>query len=178
MTNFDFKSLDEVNDVESHNLDALMKKLHIPAFLRWKWIRASSRDNARTPVQWSAAWGAGFTTGEPWLGVNGNYPHINYEAQKKDPASVLSFYKRIIQLRQSSELLKRGSFEPLFAKGPLMAYERRLGEESCRVLLNFSGRIVKPPLDWAGKGRELWVSNSDRAELTDRILPWEALVVK
>jgi oligo-1,6-glucosidase len=117
MINFDFKSLDEVNDVESRNLDALMRKLHIPGFLRWKWIRASSRDNARTPVQWSGEEGAGFTGGAPWLGINGNYRRINYEAQKGDPDSVLSFYKQLIRARASSELLRRGDFAPLFARG-------------------------------------------------------------
>jgi oligo-1,6-glucosidase len=178
MTNFDFKSPGELNDVESRNLDALMKKLHIPAFLRWKWIRASSRDNARTPAQWSGARNAGFAGGTPWLGVNGNYRRINYEAQKGNPGSVLGFYKELIRLRSSSELLKRGSFEPLFARGPLMAYERRLGDERCRVLLNFSGRVVRPPGEWAGEGGwKLWVSNTGRAELAGKILPWEALLV-
>jgi oligo-1,6-glucosidase len=178
MTNFDFKSIDQVQDVESRNVDALMKKLHIPRFLRWKWVRASSRDNARTPFQWSAAAGAGFTQGVSWLGINRNYRSINYEAQKGNPASVFGFYKQLIRLRSSSELLKRGAFEPLFARGSLMAYERRLGGAACRVFLNFSRRTIKPPKEWTEKSRwKLWISNTGRTDLSGKILPWEAVLI-
>jgi oligo-1,6-glucosidase len=79
MTNFDYKSLTEVNDVESHGLNRLMKKMHIPGFLRWKWIKASSRDNARTPMQWDGGENAGFSKVKPWLGINANYKYINKE---------------------------------------------------------------------------------------------------
>ncbi|MCL2214372.1 MAG: alpha-glucosidase [Treponema sp.] len=83
MTNFDFNSIDELDDVESHGLNKLMKKFLIPAFLRWKWIKASSRDNARTPMQWDDGDNAGFSKGKPWLGVNRNYKYINRALQKK-----------------------------------------------------------------------------------------------
>ncbi|MDR0448516.1 MAG: alpha-glucosidase, partial [Treponema sp.] len=93
MTNFDFNGLEEVKDIETHNLSRLMKKMGIPGWLRWKWLRLSSRDNSRTPFQWNAGSGAGFTTGKAWLGINGNYKKLNYQAQRNDPDSVLSFYK-------------------------------------------------------------------------------------
>ena len=89
MTNAGFRSLDEISDVESRNIDRLMRSFHIPKFLRRRWITMASRDNARTPVQWSAKPGAGFTEGKPWLPVTANYPRINYEAQAEDPDSVL-----------------------------------------------------------------------------------------
>ena len=77
MTNFDFTSMDQVQDVESYSIWRTAKKrLHIPAGLRWRMIRARSRDNARTPVQWDESENGGFTAGIPWLGVNANaYAH-------------------------------------------------------------------------------------------------------
>ncbi|MDR2618773.1 MAG: alpha-glucosidase [Treponema sp.] len=175
MTNFDFKSLDQVKDVESHNLDRLMKKLHIPGPLRWKWIKASSRDNARTPVQWSSGANAGFSNSRPWLGVNSNYRRINYESQKNDPASVLNFYKKLIALRLENECLKSGAFVPLYADTRLMIYSRELEGETWTALLNFSGRTVKLPFATAGvrSAREPAVSNTCRADLEGKLLPWE-----
>jgi oligo-1,6-glucosidase len=136
MTNFDFTSLDQVKDIETHNLNRLMKKLFIPAPLRWKWLRLSSRDNARTPFQWSGEPGAGFTgparPGEagPWLGINGNHKRINYEAQKDDPGSILSYYKKMIRMRAESGALKYGTFTPLFSGRRLMMYRRGPAELS------------------------------------------------
>ncbi|MDR1929691.1 MAG: alpha-glucosidase [Treponema sp.] len=205
MTNFDFTGMGEVKDIESHNLDRLMKKLHLPARLRWKWIRASSRDNARTPYQWSAGAGAGFTTGEPWLGINGSHRRINYEAQKDDPASVLGFYKRILRLRAGSETLKYGEFHPLFARGPCIAYERRPPAPAGRpetsagqadgappedaagsggvytVLLNFSGKTAELPRSWAAApfATEPVLSNTGRtAPPSGTLEPWEAVILK
>ena len=81
MVNGDFKKLDEVMDIESHNIYAMAKKLWIPKPIRWKMIKRTSRDNARTPMQWSAEENAGFTEGKPWLKVNGNYKEVNVAAE-------------------------------------------------------------------------------------------------
>jgi oligo-1,6-glucosidase len=184
MTNFDFKSLDEVKDVESHNLDKLMKKLHIPAWLRWRWIKASSRDNARTPMQWSSGANAGFTTGKPWLGINSNYTKINYEAQKDDPDSVLGFYKKLIKLRLSSECLKSGDFIPLFAKGSVIAYKRELrdaagkAQEAFLVMLNFSGKAVKILKSAEEFKGEVMLSSTGINKFDGRLLAWEGMVLK
>jgi oligo-1,6-glucosidase len=179
MNNFDFKSLKEVNDVESHGLDKLMKKLHIPGFLRWKWIKASSRDNARTPMQWTAGENAGFSKVKPWLGVNANHKYINYESQKNDPASILNFYKSLIALRKKTECLKFGEFVPLYADDRLMLYRRTLGDEVYTVALNFSSFIAKLPQKTATCliGAVL-VSTADRTELNGTLLPWEGVLLR
>ncbi|WP_052297625.1 alpha-amylase family glycosyl hydrolase [Leadbettera azotonutricia] len=183
MTNFDFKSLDEVNDVESHNLNKLMKKLHIPAWLRWRWIKISSRDNARTPMQWNSGVNAGFTTGRPWLGISRNYTRINYEAQKNDPDSVLAFYKKLIQLRLSSECLKSGAFIPVYADTRIMAYRRELHGEAYVVLLNFSDKEIQLSKK-ARQAVEAWISgnavisNTGRMATAGSILPWEGIMSK
>jgi oligo-1,6-glucosidase len=207
MTNFDFSGLDQVKDIETHNLNRLMKKLLLPAPLRWKWLRLSSRDNARTPVQWDAGPGAGFTarfaeTGSdpaPWLGINGNYRLLNYAAQQDDPDSVLSFYKRMIHFRSQSDTIKYGEFHPLYVQGPVIAYERLpvdTGGERIVVLLNFSGKQAK--LSGAGGffAGEIAISNIGRAATERRgpsldepafppestvpiiLEPWEALVLR
>ena len=181
MTNFDFKSLEEVNDVESHGLNSLMKKMRIPYFLRWKWIRASSRDNARTPMQWNAGENAGFSKVKPWLGVNRNYRYINYDSQKNDPSSVLNFYKKMMTLRQKTECLKYGEFLPLYADDSLMIYQRKLGKESYTVALNFSSRKKKLPKSAKGfpagfPEGSLIVANTERRELDGFLLPWEGMV--
>jgi oligo-1,6-glucosidase len=175
MTNFDFTGFDEVNDVETLNLSRLMKRIGLPEWLRWKWLKESSRDNARTPVQWNAAANAGFTTGKPWLKINHNYKQINYESQKNDPDSVLSFYKKLISLRASSETLKYGGFKPLYTRDGIIAYERAgvRGSESYIVILNISkkqGKAVFPG--------EIIISNTGRTEQTGTLLPYEALVLR
>jgi oligo-1,6-glucosidase len=179
MTNFDFTNIGELDDVMSHGLDALMKKLCIPGFLRWKWIKAGSRDNARTPVQWDNSENAGFSKKKPWLKVNANYRHINYASQKNDPDSVLSFYKALIALRQKNECLKSGEFIPLYADTHLMAYRRTLGDEAYTVALNFSYCKKKLPKKAAGflAGTPV-ISNTGRAALDGTLLPWEGVLIK
>ncbi|MDR2553604.1 MAG: alpha-glucosidase [Treponema sp.] len=199
MTNFDFTGFDQVKDIETHNFNRLLKKFHLPLWLRWRWLRLSSRDNARTPVQWSGRPGAGFTEGagppwrgspwlgSPWLGINGNYRELNYETQRDDPGSVLSFYKRMIRLREQSETLKYGAFKPLLATGALLMYSREDDTpggtgEAYVAAFNFSSRRVK----LSGEGRVLLrgnvvISNLDKHgayDLVPALEPWEALVVK
>jgi oligo-1,6-glucosidase len=173
MTNFDFTDFSELDDVESRNMNRLLKRIGLPAWLRWKWIKESSRDNARTPVQWNPAEGAGFTAGKPWLGINGNYRRINYEAQRDDPHSVLNYYKRLMALRSASDTLKYGRFKPLLSKGNLIAYERELEGESYTVALNFSKKQARAVFPGA-----IVVSNYDRGEQTGTLFPWEAMVLK
>jgi oligo-1,6-glucosidase len=177
MTNFDFKSLDEVNDVESHSLNKLMKKMYIPGFLRWRWIKASSRDNARTPMQWDDGENAGFSTTKPWLGVNSNYRVINYESQKNNPASVLNFYKTLIALRQKTECLKYGEFLPIYADDRLMLYQRKLRDEVYTIALNFSSRTVKLPKKAADVlTGTLLISASGQRDFNGTLLPWEGVL--
>lgn len=173
MTNGDFSSLSELNDVESFNVDRLMQKLHIPQSLRWRWIKPSSRDNARTPMQWADQPGAGFTTGTPWLRANENYRRINVRQQQTDPDSVLRYYQRMIALRAASTTLKYGAFAPLYAKGGVIAYTRTQGSEQYLVLLNLSTR----------KGRaaftgDVVIANTGRDVYDGTLAPYEAVVLK
>jgi oligo-1,6-glucosidase len=172
MTNFDYTGMDQIQDLESHNIYRLAKKLHFPASVRWRMIKKTSRDNARTPMQWTAGENAGFTTGKPWLGVNRNCVQINYAAQLSDPESIRSFYKQMIALRAGSEVLKYGSFTLIKASAQLFVFEREYQGQTFRVLLNFGKQIQKAPCSGF-----VVVSNYSRANYDGRLRPWEAVVL-
>ena len=193
MTNFDFKSLDEVNDVESHGLNKLMKKFLIPKALRWKWIKASSRDNSRTPMQWDNTENAGFSKVKPWLGINKNYKYINYSSQKNNPDSVLSFYKKLITLRKETKCIVHGEFLPVFADSRLMIYQRKLDEETFTIALNFSYRSVSLPKKFAPLFVGTLIANASGANASGTkvsgvyasgakpenvLLPWDGVLIK
>jgi oligo-1,6-glucosidase len=188
MTNFDFKNINELDDVVSRRLDKLMKKMCIPSFLRWKWIKASSRDNARTPMQWDDSEHAGFSRAKPWLGVNGNYKYINYASQKKDTGSILNFYKELIALRKNNECLVYGDFIPLYGDNRLMVYQRKMpngadNRETYTVALNFSSRAVRPNKKVSRfLTGDLIVSTTDLSEGSSerkgQLLPWEGILIR
>lgn len=112
-----------------------------------------SRDNARTPVQWSSADNAGFTTGTPWMRVNPNYRTINVEAEQADPNSVYAFYKELIQLYKNPAYHETFAFGKLvpFAREQknLIAYERQGDGQKLLVAVNFQKepQTVTLPMD-------------------------------
>jgi alpha-glucosidase len=94
------------------------------------------RDRARTPMQWTAAPGAGFTTGEPWLPLSDDYQTVNVEAESPDPMSLLTLYRKLLRLRAAHEALSIGTYEPVVMTGDLLAYVRRSASEAFFVALN------------------------------------------
>lgn len=173
MTRFDFTSLEQVRDLESHSVDQLLRSFYVPGWIRWRIICATSRDNARTPMQWTSGPQAGFTTGTPWLGINRNHATINVEAQRNDPDSVRSFWKRMIALRASSRVLMEGSFIPLITGKRFLAWRREYEGESLTVLLNLSGRRRKVPC--LG---EVILSSQGRLTFDGILRPWEAILLR
>ncbi len=100
-----------------------------------------SRDPYRTPMQWNSSRYAGFTKGTPWLRLNKAYPRENVEMQKEDPYSMLSLYRRLIDLRRRESSLALGDYFPVFADRQLLAYCRRFdGESEFLVILNLTHR--------------------------------------
>lgn len=118
-----------------------------------KIIGARSRDNGRTPMQWTAGESAGFTTGTPWLGVNHNHAAINVEAEREDDDSILAFYRRLIALRKEYRIIAEGSIRFLERENDeILAYERELEGEHLLVLCNFrAAEIAMPALHAAGE---------------------------
>lgn len=100
-----------------------------------------SRDPARTPMQWDNSSNAGFTGGKPWLRIDRKYHRYNVESEKNDPYSMLSYYKKLINLRQSEPCLMTGDYVPLYSDNQMIAYLRRLKNEPCfLIVLNMSHR--------------------------------------
>ena len=117
MTNGDFTSISEFRDVEAHTVWAISRKLRFPRWLRMKMLKATSRDNARTPMQWTNSPNGGFSP-QPdttaWLKVNSNCATINVASQKEDASSLLNWYKHLIQLRKITPQLIGGTFTILY----------------------------------------------------------------
>ncbi|MHB1489236.1 MAG: glycoside hydrolase family 13 protein [Cellulomonas sp.] len=143
MTNAHFERIDQYRDIESLNFyaEALEHGLGLPAALL-EALRAVSRDNARTPVQWDASANAGFTTGTPWIEVNPNYTEINAAAQQEDPGSVFHHYRRLIELRHTEPVVSLGDFTMLLAEDDAVyAFLRRWDGIELLVLGNFTSQV-------------------------------------
>lgn len=143
MENVPFSSIEEVDDISTLDEYKVALEAGLSPEEALKAVARYSRDNARTPMQWSDAENAGFTEGTPWLRVNPNYRTINAAAEREDPDSVLNFYKKLIALRKDPEYRETvvyGSLEPyLREQHNLMAYFRR-GEKTLLVLGNYQGK--------------------------------------
>jgi oligo-1,6-glucosidase len=171
MTNGDFQSLDEFQDIETHRIIALAKKLHFPKWYQRRMMRISSRDHARTPIQWNDQ--GGFSTAKPWLKMNQNTNTINVNQQLNQKDSILSFYQKLIELRKQYRALYEGSFEAISTKKNIFIYRRRYESESFVIVLNFNkkNRVFKNPI----KG-EILLSNTTND--STYLKPYEARLIK
>lgn len=137
MTNIYFDDIADYDDVAAKNLyHGALAEGKDPATIM-DMLAHTSRDNSRTPMQWDAGHQAGFTTGTPWMKVNPNYSTINVEAQKQDPASILQFYKNLIQLKKKHPVFTYGSYDLLLPEDEsLFVYERTDKKERAVVVTN------------------------------------------
>lgn len=146
MTNVQFPSIEDYNDVGMVNYYRVEREKGRSHEELMKLIWKQCRDNSRTPMQWNASSDkAGFTSGDStWLGVNPNYVDINVEAQLGDPDSILSFYKQLIRLRKDQPVFVYGTYELMLANHPkLFAYTRKWGKKMALVVNNFSEEATR-----------------------------------
>ena len=140
MENIPFKSIDEVDDISTLDEYKVALDAGLTPEAALKAVARRSRDNARTPMQWTGEENAGFTAGTPWLRVNSNYTAINVEKETIDPNSVLNFYKKLIALRKDPEYKETvvyGALEPFMEdRHNLMAYYRK-GDKTLLVVGNY-----------------------------------------
>ena len=179
MTNIRLASIDQYLDVASKNA---YHSFHLreKVEMRLRRIHVSSRDSARTPVQWNREKNAGFTTGEPWFFVNQDYKRINVEAEEQDPGSILNFYRKCLALRKSSETLIWGKYREHFPMSSrLYMYERSYEGERVLVVCSFSKNEVRIrlPKGYEGPG-ELMLSNYERAGQDNVLRPYEVRVLR
>jgi len=140
MTNVQFPSIDDYDDVAIKNLYKIRLENGVSHEEIMEFIWATSRDNSRTPMQWSASENAGFTTGKPWLGMNPNYQSVNVEQQLADPDSILHFYKKMIEMKKQNEVFTYGIYDlVLEEQEQIYAYTRTLDEQQAIVISNLSG---------------------------------------
>ncbi|MBR5635428.1 MAG: alpha-glucosidase [Pseudobutyrivibrio sp.] len=145
MTNGDFRGLRDIKDIESYNINKAMKRLLLAHSIRRKLILRTSRDNARTPVQWNSSENAGFTTGTPWLKINSNSSFINIETESKDDNSILNFYKKMIEFRKASQAIQEGSYRKIAAPSDVYIFTRESRDERLYIYCNLTsyGRSVE-----------------------------------
>ena len=178
MTNAGYASIDEFVDVESRNNYQILldrgatpgEALHV--------VNERSRDNGRTPMQWSAGPGAGFTTGTPWLGIPANHDLVNAEAETGVEGSMFEFYRQLVALRHESEVVARGDVRFLDAgeaAPKAIAFERTLGDERLVVACSFDSEPCRVA-DLGTSGYEVLLGNYDEAPSAGELRPYEAVV--
>ncbi|MCS2165022.1 alpha,alpha-phosphotrehalase [Scandinavium manionii] len=139
MTNPHFATIADYRDVESHNMYSELHAQGRDADELLAILASKSRDNSRTPMQWSAETHGGFTTGEPWIGLADNVQEINVQAAMKDPDSVFCAYQQLITLRKAEPLLTWGSYQDLLPEHPsLWCYRREWQGQQLLVVANLS----------------------------------------
>ncbi|ANB68337.1 alpha,alpha-phosphotrehalase [Aeromonas veronii] len=182
MTNPGYQRINDYQDVESRNIFAIkqaegMSEAEILAILG-----AKSRDNSRTPMQWSAAPNAGFTSGTPWLKPAANYPEINAEAALTDPNSVFWHYRDLIALRKAHPIFTQGDYQELLTgHQQIWAYARRANGQTLLVVSNFYGEPVEfalPAELQSGQGRLLLGNypDSPAQPQSGMLRPYESLI--
>jgi len=184
MTNYPFKGIADFDDIEVKNAwKAEVETGHISAESFIANLRKTSRDNARTPMQWDASANSGFTTGpKAWLAVNPNYREINAAQGEKDPESIYNYFSKMLAFRGTTKAFAYGSYEDLDPKNEkLFVYTRTLGSEKYLVVLNFSDEAVSYSLPGGVKAGKLQISNLGKAEEVTNALKlraWEARVYR
>jgi len=137
MTNISLATIDEYRDVMTIN--EYHKRAGQPEEKKMALIRRATRESARTPMQWSAAANAGFTTGEPWFAVNPNYTEVNVEQADADENSILNFYRKALRIRKELPVILWGTYREHYARSRwLYCYEREYEGARLLVICSFS----------------------------------------
>lgn len=155
MQNAVWESIEEYDDISTKDQYHIAREAGLSNEEALQVCGRMSRDNARTPVQWSNKENAGFTTGTPWLKVNSNYTEINVESQEVQPNSVLNYYRKLTTLRKSpeyKEVFTYGTFAPVYEETEsVMAYYRIGDGKRMLVAANFGETPVEVKLEYPVK---------------------------
>ncbi|MDD6043664.1 MAG: alpha-glucosidase, partial [Eubacteriaceae bacterium] len=167
MRNAHWNSIEEYNDINTIDQYHVARQAGLKDEEALEVCSRMSRDNARTPFQWSDKENAGFTTGTPWLKINDNYREINAESQENDPHSVLNYYRRLVALRKSpeyKEVFTYGDFVPAYENvDDIMAYYREDANTRVMIVANFG----KMPVELKTEHSIKKILLSNREDVTD-----------
>ena len=184
MANPPFTAIADYHDIQALNFyaEAVARgNVDLPALLLAMGRR--SRDLGRTPVQWDASPGAGFTTGTPWIGINPDHVEVNAAAEVGDPGSVFEHYRQLIALRHTVPVIIDGDFELLLPEHPaIWAFLRRSHDAELLVAANFSADVATTPLplDSRWTAAAVLLANLPGAPLRPlpdlELRPWESVI--
>ena len=171
----DWRDFEAINDYV-----VLQEMMHLPKFFAKKIVQKMTRDNARTPMQWTNEVYAGFSKSKPWIKVNPNKNDINVLDQVSDEDSILAFTKQAIELYKSDETFAFGDVRPYLIKHPeLLAFER-VGLQHYLVLINLSKHNIHFPVAENVLDCECLISNYSLTPLMAKMVfrPFEARVYR
>lgn len=175
MTDPHFDSIQQYRDVESRNAYDNLKEQGIDESEILTILGQKSRDNSRTPIQWTSGEQAGFTSGTPWIDIPNNAQYINVEAAIEDKTSVLHTYRELIRLRHEHDIITYGDIEPLYMDHPqLFMYRRNYDGQTWLVVANFSKEAVKLPEDINRQGTVIIQNGTIE---NGKISPFGAIVI-
>lgn len=170
MENMAFKSIDEVDDISTHDQYKLALEHGLSEEEALKAVARRSRDNARVPMQWNDSKHAGFTAGIPWLRVNPNYVDINAKDQMNRKDSVYAFYKELIALRKTEEYkecIVYGQQIPVFEEVEnLMAFYRKGEDKTLLVIANFQKEARE--IELPEEVKKIVVNNYENVVVVDK----------
>ncbi|WP_165005758.1 alpha,alpha-phosphotrehalase [Enterococcus sp. ZJ1668] len=176
----DFSSISDYLDVESLNAYSLLIAQGLSEKEAFRRIKAKSRDNSRTPMQWTNQEQAGFTSGTPWLGLGANHEEINVANEIASPTSIFAYYKKLIQLRKSYPVIAEGDYQAYEPEHPqVYAYLRSLNGQQLLVLTNFydTTTTIDIPEDFAEA--KILIDNYEETKLqtTLQLQPYQAIAL-
>ena len=180
MTNPHYGDISQYRDVESINYYRILTEQGITGEEALKVLAARSRDNGRTPMQWDGSRYAGFSQGEPWIGIPENHSYINAQAEAADSGSILNYYKRLIALRKEYKVISEGEIEFIYREHPqVLAYRRTYQGQELVVLANMKASAAdlgeKPELE----GCRQLIGNygeADCGQTLEQLKPYECRV--
>ncbi|MBN9655185.1 alpha-glucosidase [Halobacillus sp. GSS1] len=160
MTNVAFPSIEDYDDVAAKNLYKAKKEKGMSHEEIMQILWNTSRDNSRTPMQWSHEENAGFTSGTPWMKINPNYKVINVADQQDDPHSILNHYKEMIRLKKHYDLFTYGTYELILPDDKqIYAYTRTLGDQTALVISNLTKKTAAFKSSYKLNSNDLILSN-------------------
>ncbi|MDN3648589.1 alpha-glucosidase [Reinekea marina] len=179
MTNVQY-SIEEYKDLETLNWynEQLQKGAEPKSLMRS--IHLMGRDNARTPMQWNDQEHAGFTTGNPWLKVNPNYPEINVARAQQQPQGIWPWYQSLIALRKENKVLVYGRYTPIMEScEQVFAFLRDQNETKILVLVNLSDEkaVLDLPNHIVNTPWQVTLNNYDSMTMSE-LLPWQAIIMR
>ncbi|WP_085993446.1 alpha,alpha-phosphotrehalase [Oceanobacillus senegalensis] len=175
MTNPNFNSIEDYRDVESLNAFKLLKEQGKSEAEILDILKQKSRDNGRTPMQWSTEENAGFSKAKPWIDVAKNYTEINAEKALEDRDSIFYHYQKLIEMRKKHDIITYGDYQLILADHPeIFAYTRNWNDEKLVVVGNFYAKDVEVDLQLEANAEVLLSNYKDTKKNVLR--PYESVV--